>query len=149
LLHSQYYRTKYNDLLKIDYPRIPFVTEQREFDKISKLGERLAMLQLGRKSPYVQRRPKYIGKGSNDIVEKVKWKEEKVWINRDKYFDGISKDVWEFDIGNYPVLKKWLKSRIGRELSYHEIKRFLLIARIIDETIDIMTSIERVTSNLF
>jgi len=37
----------------------------------------------------------------SDTVEKVYYDEnsERVWINKEQYFDGISKDVWEYRIG--------------------------------------------------
>ncbi len=46
ILCSTYYRTKFNDLLRIDFPKIPFISDKRKFDKISDLGQRLADIQL-------------------------------------------------------------------------------------------------------
>lgn len=38
----------------------------------------------------------------------------RVHINQTQYFDGVPPDVWEFHIGGYQVLDKWLKDRCGR-----------------------------------
>jgi hypothetical protein len=45
--------------------------------------------------------------------EKVYYDEnsEQVWINKGQYFEGISKVVWEYRIGAYQVLAKYLKDR--------------------------------------
>jgi len=37
----------------------------------------------------------------------------RVYINKTQYFEGIEPDVWEFQIGGYQVLHKWLKDRKG------------------------------------
>ena len=49
----------------------------------------------------------------SDEVEKVYYDEnsERVWINKEQYFDGISKEVWEYQIGAYQVMVKYLKDR--------------------------------------
>jgi len=62
--------------------------------------------------------------GSNE-VEKVRYDEEneRVYFNKEQYFEGISKEVWEYQIGAYQVLAKYLKDRRKRELSLQEIER--------------------------
>jgi hypothetical protein len=44
----------------------------------------------------------------------------RITINKSQYFEGISPELWEFYIGGYQVLQKWLKDRQGRQLSYAE-----------------------------
>ena len=39
---------------------------------------------------------------------------EKSHINNDQYFEGITEEVWEYQIGGYQVCDKWLKDRKGR-----------------------------------
>ena len=45
----------------------------------------------------------------------------RVYINKTQYFEGIEPDVWEFQIGGYQVLHKWLKDRRGRKLSFDDL----------------------------
>jgi hypothetical protein len=58
------------------------------------------------------------------VVERVSYVEPKegckgrVYINKDQYFEGISPEVWEFPVGGYQILDKWLKDRKGRNLSF-------------------------------
>ena len=41
----------------------------------------------------------------------------RVWINATQYFDGVSKEVWEFHVGGYRICAKWFKNRKGRVAS--------------------------------
>lgn len=79
--------------------------------------------------------------GSN-VVEFVKYQNGKVFINNNQNFDGIPEKIWEFTIGAYKTLDKWLKSRKGRELTNSEIEQFIQIVEIIKQTIEYMQKID-------
>ena len=70
----------------------------------------------------------------------------RVWINEHQYFDGVPQEVWEFRIGGYQVLKKWLMDRRGQNLSSAEIEHFQQIVAAIDQTIKIMAKIDDLIS---
>jgi uncharacterized protein YcgL (UPF0745 family) len=80
--------------------------------------------------------------GSN-VVEKVKHENGKIWINKEQYFDGVPEEIWDFYIGGYQVLDKWLKSRKNRKLESKDIEQFLQIVEIIRETIRLMKEIDK------
>ena len=141
VLHSPTYREKFNEFLKIDFPRIPFVDDYETFKQLSELGKELVELHLMRKRLPVK--TKFDVQGSN-VVRRVKYKDGKIFINDKQYFDGIPEDIWNFYIGGYKVLDKWLKSRKNRKLSGKEIEQFLQIVEIIRETIKIMKKIDEV-----
>jgi hypothetical protein len=145
ILHSPTYRNKYKEFLQYDFPRIPFVDDYEKFKKLSTLGEELVDLHLIRKKLPIH--VKFDIPGSN-IVERVKYENEKVWINKKQYFEGILQEIWNFYIGGYQVLDKWLKSRKGRELNSSEVELFLQIVEIIRETIKTMQKIDMYTNNL-
>ena len=56
-----------------------------------------------------------------------------VKINDQAWWTGIPKDVWEYTLGGYQVLKKWLSYReeavLGRPLKGEEVREFGRIAR--------------------
>jgi len=81
--------------------------------------------------------------GSN-VVEKVRYENGKVAINNGQYFNGVPEDVWDFYIGGYQVLDKWLKSRKNRKLEGRDIEQFLQIVEIIRETIKLMEEIDKI-----
>jgi len=141
VLHSPTYRKKYEDVLRYDFPRIPFVDDHRKFKKLSDLGKELVELHLMKKK--LPTKVKFDILGSN-VVEKVKYENGKVWINKQQYFEGVPEDVWNFYIGGYQVLDKWLKSRKNRKLESKDIEQFLQIVEIIRETIRLMNEIDKI-----
>ena len=118
ILHSNIYREKYAEYLRIDFPRIPFTENYNLFSKLAKLGKELADLHLLKSTFLDHPLVKYQGTGPDDTVEKITYNPENgvVRINKYKYFEGISDEVWNYHIGGYQVLAKYLKDRKGRTL---------------------------------
>ena len=140
VLHSPTYRKKYEEFLQYDFPRIPFVDDYEKFKQLSELGKELVDLHLMKKKLPVH--TKFDVQGSN-VVEKVRYEGYKVFINDAQYFDGVPSEVWNFHIGGYQVLDKWLKSRKNRKLGGKDIEHFLQIVEIIKQTIEIMNKIDK------
>jgi len=141
VLHSPTYRKKYEEFLQYDFPRIPFVDDYEKFKQLSELGKELVELHLMKKKLPVH--TKFDVQGSN-VVEKVRYEDGKAFINDNQYFDGIPSEVWNFHIGGYQVLDKWLKSRKDRKLGSKDIEHFLQIVEIIRQTIEIMEKIDKI-----
>jgi hypothetical protein len=142
VLHAPSYRTRYAEFLRIDFPRIPFPESKAEFDTLSKLGWALVQAHLLRKLPR-KGLAKYHGKGEHE-VEKVRYdpKDQAVWINKTQCFKPVQQDVWDFHIGGYQVLDKYLKSRKGRKLSLDEINHVSAVADALAFTIEQMAKID-------
>jgi len=66
----------------------------------------------------------------------------RVWINEEQYFEGVEPQVWEFQIGGYQVLNKWLKDRKGRKLSFDDIRHYQQVVVALAETIRLMQEID-------
>ena len=45
----------------------------------------------------------------------------KVYINETQYFDNVPEIAWNFYIGGYQPVQKWLKDRKGRVLEFDDI----------------------------
>jgi hypothetical protein len=86
----------------------------------------------------------YNGKGDH-TVEAVRYSPEQkaVWINKTQFFKPVPQAVWDFHIGGYQVLDKYLKSRKGRTLSLDEINHVGAVADSLAFTIDQMTLIDK------
>ncbi len=136
VLYSNIYREKYAEFLKIDFPRIPFTADYAIFKEMAQYGKELVSLHLLKSDKLNNPTAKFQGKGSG-FVEKVKYDESKnrVYINKDDYFENVPKEVWEYQIGGYQVCDKWLKSRKGRNLSLQEIEQYCKLTAAIKETI--------------
>ena len=62
--------------------------------------------------------------------------EQRLYINAQRYFAPVPADVWNFHIGGYQVLDKYLKSRKGRQLSLDEIENIINVVKVLRFTID-------------
>jgi Type ISP C-terminal specificity domain/N-6 DNA Methylase len=141
VLHSPAYRRQYAEFLKIDFPRIPFVADRQTFEKLSALGWTLVQAHLLKEIPAEPQVE--ITKGS-DLVEKPGYnaREQRLYINPQQYFAPVPADVWNFHIGGYQVLDKYLKSRQGRQLSLDEIENIMNVIKVLRFTIDQMQKID-------
>jgi predicted helicase len=141
VLYSNTYRTKYAEFLKIDFPRVPFTKEYKLFIQLGKLGKQLADLHLLKSKELEKTISQFPINGSNK-VEKPKYENEKVWINKEQYFDGIKVDIWQYQIGGYQVCEKWLKDRKERRLTLDEIKTYCKIVTSLSKTIELQNEID-------
>jgi predicted helicase len=144
VLYSNYYRKKYSEFLKNDFPRIPFTTNYSLFSKIAEFGNQLVDLHLMKGKQFNKTVSKFHGVSDNDRIEKVFFseKEQRVYINRDKYFDNVKTDVWNYQIGGYQVLQKFLKDRKNRVLE--DPRYYCRIITAVTNTIDIQKQIDKI-----
>lgn len=142
VLYSNTYRTKYAEFLKIDFPKVPFTKNYQLFLELGKLGNQLADLHLLKDEAFKTTISKFPIKGTNK-VEKPKYKEEKVYINNDQYFDGVKEEIWNYQIGGYQVCEKWLKDRKERTLTLEEIQTYSKIVTALSKTIAIQNQIDK------
>jgi len=143
VLFSNTYRTKYVEFLKIDFPRIPFTQRYKIFSKMAKYGKRLVDLHLLKSTELDLPVAKFQGKG-NKKVEKVRYEKERVYVNKDQYFERIKQEIWEYQIGGYQVCAKWLKDRKGKQLSLDDIKHYCNIVTALKKTMEIQKAIDKI-----
>jgi hypothetical protein len=145
VLYSSAYRKKYAEFLKSDFPRIPLCRNYRLFQAMAKLGGKLVGLHLMKSARLDRPVARFEGKGDN-LVGDVKYDQKKklVWINAGRHFGPITKDIWEYQIGGYQVMAKWLKDRKDRRLSLEDIKHYCRIATAIKETISVQKNIGKI-----
>lgn len=144
VLYSNIYREKYAEFLKIDFPRIPFPADKKLFRKLTRLGNELAELHL-LKSPALKTPiAKYQGTGTHDRIEKVIYveKEQRVYINKEKYFEGIHPEIWNYQIGGYQILNKYLKDRKGRLMD--DPPHYCRIVTALSKTMEIQKKIDQI-----
>ena len=139
ILHSPHYREKYREFLRIDFPRIPFPDDKASFLALYKLGEDLKEAHLLEKIP--NNSVAYKGEGDHKIT-KINFCEQKLYINPKQYFTSVEQEIWEFEIGGYQVLKKYLEEREGQKLSWEEIQHIKDIVASLTETRRLMGEID-------
>lgn len=141
VLHSNKYRTKYKEFLKIDFPRIPYPANKDYFFNVAELGKRLREIHLMEAPEVKEYITSYGVSGDNEVI-KPEYNDNKVYINRTQYFDNVPEVAWNFYIGGYQPAQKWLKDRKGRILSYDEILHYQKIIKALVLTNDIMQQID-------
>ena len=140
VLHSPTYRNTYQDFLKIDFPRVPFVKQRETFEALSHLGWELIQAHLLTAIPQFQ---VDVTPGDFHVANPVYDPgHERLHINTTQYFFPVPADVWAFHIGGYQVLDKYLKSRKSRTLCLDEIENVQQVVSVLRFTIDQMQRIE-------
>ncbi|HQP70932.1 MAG TPA: hypothetical protein PLK90_11085 [Clostridiales bacterium] len=143
VLHSPTYREKYKEFLKIDFPRVPYPKDKETFCKLVRLGGELRQIHL-LESPAVE---KYITKypvDGDNVVNKIKFQDGKVYINETQHFANVPEVAWSFFIGGYQPAQKWLKDRKGRKLEFDDILHYQKIIVALSETDRIMKEVDEV-----
>ncbi|CAB4160167.1 DNA methylase, adenine-specific [uncultured Caudovirales phage] len=128
-LNMPSYVEKYNDLLKQNYPRVPYPKDYDEFYRISNIGAQLRCYHLF--SFEIETIP------SIDIEFPCKINVNnklEFSVNNDIVFQ-LKNDIWEFKIGACQVLKNWIKARVDEEITFEEFLHFLKMITAIEETI--------------
>lgn len=66
-------------------------------------------------------------KDKNLIIEKPSYNAEsqRLFINKSLYFDKVDSSVWEYKIGGYQVLDKYLKSHKGEEIDFTHFQKII------------------------
>jgi hypothetical protein len=141
IFHSPTYRQRYAEFLKMDFPRLPLTSDKLLFKQLTELGGQLVKIHL--MEAEIENKCSFPIKGNN-LVEKLAYKEEKVYINQTQYFDHVTPEVWEFHIGGYQVCEKWLKDRKGRVLSFEDCSQYLYILAALEEMRELMEKIDEV-----
>ena len=133
VLHSPSYREKYKEFLKIDFPRVPYPKDKKQFAALAALGKELRELHL-LESPKVRKYITSYDVEGSDAVEKITRKGDSVYINAEQYFGGVPEAAWNFYIGGYQPVQKWLKDRKGRALTNEDIEHYQKIIVALVET---------------
>ncbi len=145
IFHSPTYRTRYAEFLKIDFPRLPLTSNQNLFNSLAIKGEELVNLHLMKSDTLNNLMTTYQTIEDNQVSEVTYNSElQRVYINKQSYFTNIPPHIWEFKIGGYQVLDKWLKDRKNANiyLSDAEITHYQKIIIVVIETIKLMTEID-------
>ncbi|GAA7702892.1 DNA methyltransferase [Helicobacter pylori] len=156
LLYSPNYRKRYEDFLKADYPKILFTNNKDLFRALSLLGIELIGLHVLNQeslnhsfnklkdtniseSFYKEAHDRIIKKPSHNEPE------QRLYINHSAYFRGVSQEIYDYRIGGYCVLDKYLKSHKNEPCDFDHVTR---IIKVIARTIEIQKTLGFLTSDL-
>ncbi|GAA7142756.1 hypothetical protein HpBGD43_11590 [Helicobacter pylori] len=156
LLYSPNYRKRYADFLKADYPKILFTKNKDLFRALSLLGIELIGLHVLNKESlnysFEKLKDATIGESCykderNPIIKKHSHNEpeQRLYINHSAYFRGVSQEIYDYRIGGYCVLDKYLKSHKNETCDFDHVTH---IIKVIARTIEIQKTLGFLTSDL-
>ncbi len=156
LLYSPNYRKRYEDFLKADYPKILFTNNKDLFRALSLLGiELIGLHVLNQESlnySFEKLKDATIGESyyietheRNPIIKKLSHNEQRLYINHSAYFSGVSQEIYDYRIGGYCVLDKYLKSHKNEPCDFDHVTN---IIKVIARTIEIQKTLGFLTSDL-
>jgi type I restriction-modification system DNA methylase subunit len=117
------YRLENFEVLCADFPRIPLPKNNAKFESILQIGRQIRNIHLFNDPKILNYKTTFPLQGSN-IVERIKFLDNRVYVNQEQFFERINKEVWSATIGGYQPCQKWLKDRKGKRLSSNEIEHF-------------------------
>ncbi len=159
LLYSPNYRKRYESFLKIDHPKILFTENKDLFRALSLLGiELIGLHVLNQESlnySFEKLKDATIGESGykeaherNPIISQKpshNEPEKRLYINHSAYFSGVSQEIYDYRIGGYCVLDKYLKSHKNEPCDFDHVTR---IIKVIARTIEIQKTLGFLTSDL-
>lgn len=143
-LYNPNYRKKYAEYLKIGFPRINFDISKKTFVKLESLGEKLIHLHLMRQIPQDSsimldfrtdnQTPNFTLK---KLQSKERYKDNMLILNDNLCIKGVSQAMYDYTIGGYKVIEKWLNYRANYECTKKEIEHLIDMCKIIKATIEL------------
>ena len=138
------YREKYFEFFKIDFPKIPFTEDVKVFKQLSALGFELIEHHLLKRSYAKKEKPVFVVDGDNKVDGYFyDEKNQRLYINKTQYFEHFPQSVWEYEIGGYQVIDKYLKSRKKLCLNYKEVEHVKKVSVSLAKTIDLQKKIDK------
>jgi hypothetical protein len=119
LFHARTYRERYADNLRVGFPRIFLPAAPSLFRQLVALGRQLVPEHLLAND----------GRGPSPTEL--------------PHFAPLAESQWQFHVGAYQVLRKWVKDRRGRELTSTQRATYARIAGAVGETLGLMDQIEQ------
>ncbi|GHR97560.1 hypothetical protein JP0111_14720 [Helicobacter pylori] len=161
-MYSPNYRKRYEGFLKIDYSKILFTKNKDLFRALSLLGiELIGLHVLNQESlnySFEKLKDATIGESyyspssklteaHDRIIKKPSHNEseQRLYINHSAYFRGVSQEIYDYRIGGYCVLDKYLKSHKGEPCNFDHVSN---IIKVIARTIEIQKTLGFLTSDL-
>jgi len=155
ILHDPNYRHQFNNLLKRDYPRVPiicnpmdkdnpdaFYISEEQFHIYANAGEQLRKLHL-----LYDKAPASIALEPNTAtdlkIDKIKYEDGVLSINKNKSIRGISEKAWNFRIGGYQVLDKWFKSHKGKTMTIDDFDHISNVVGLLVRTLEIQDDLKK------
>lgn len=145
VLHSPNYRTKYAEMLKTHFPRIPYPKNASEFFRLADLGKELRLWHTLKHDDCDMANfiTEFNAENPDMTVDKLKYENETVFWSKTGSLKGVPQTVWEMYIGGYQPAQKWLKDRKGQTLTAADLEHYQKMILALSKTLEIMQQIDK------
>ena len=147
ILYSNNYRTTFKPFLDYNFPHVPY-PNKATYHQLAALGKQLTDIHLMRQTNTWKPTVTYRGNGDGKVGNFHFIEEEEgagcVHINEEEAFCNVPKIAYQFHIGGYQPLQKWLKDRKGETLKFEDLNHYIKMVYAITETIHIMEQIDNI-----
>lgn len=143
VLYSPRYRERYREMLRIDFPRVPYPADAAAYHQLADIGARLRRTHLMEDAEGWPPGMTYPVGGSNEVTD-PHWADGRAYVNDTQYVGGVAEAVWNTAIGGYQPAQKWLKDRRGRRLTHDDIAHYARTLRALSETLRLMREVNTI-----
>lgn len=139
VLYSNKFRNAYNEYLKYDFPVIPLPTDREYFYRMVELGNALIRLHIP---------DNYFRDNDEEVVLPVLMKygfdkaQHSIRLNDDLGIPVSWDGVYDYEIGGYKPIQKWLKDRKGQPLAKADLDCLARIVSAIQNTVELMNQVD-------
>jgi hypothetical protein len=149
ILYSNNYRKRYNEFLKTDFPRIDFSFIRTKEKKLITYGKQLVDLHLMKAEILNKQEDWKISVNGKDGTIKYNlkadiYKDSKIYLNPNCFIEPVEPGVFNFMIGGYKVLEKYITDHKNNPLKLDDLMHYLRIIVIVKETVELMREIDKV-----
>jgi len=144
------YRRGFGAMMRSEFPRIPWPKDPRSFTMLAQLGRELADAQLGALTAQCDLTKTLIDDRATAIPIKSgypQWSaDERLRLNdRFRWSVPVSRDAWQYRIGGYRVLPRWLDQRRKKFgfLNSHQLDELEAVVGALHRTIELVKRIDQ------
>jgi predicted helicase len=148
VMHSSPYRTRYQPQLGLDFPRLPWPADVGSFRDLGRLGMELVEIHCRAGDPFHPAGEVLMPDQPHVVVASgyPRWTAPAtLFLDRGRTWpEPVEEAVWQFRIGGYAVLPRWLKQRQRRVLTDDDQRHLQHMIQAIRATLDRTRAIDRI-----
>ncbi len=154
VMHSSSYRTRYQPQLSLDFPRLPWPADVGSFRDLGRLGKELVEIHCRVVGDLLHEADQEADQALMPGLPHVavasgypRWTAPAMlFLDRGQAWpEPIEEAVWQFRIGGYAVLPRWLKQRQRRVLTDDDQRHLHRMIQAIRATLDRTRAIDQIT----
>jgi hypothetical protein len=141
LFNCPFYRDRYADQLRHDFPRVLLPRDRCEMGPLIKLGRKLIDLHCLRDVDPLPGVAERLA-GRTIPARYPRYEAGAIWVSPDESLPSIPEPVWSFLVGAHQPCKKWLADRRGRTLTADDATHYARLLSAAAQTLALRDSLD-------